>query len=315
MKRLLVNDALNQLGEVTFWNLLHEWFSMQPVLAPYEGLAHFADTWPEPASLIVRNATYFPALELSKTVPTISLLQDIIADRPMREMQIETIRSSRAVVLNSAFTQSKYPCIGEYEPPVMERIIPLPIDFSLFQPANPMGLQQALGLPDGCVLWVGACQGAAGQVKGWDIFIRIVRANVDIPFVAVVKDAPPDVVPPNLRVYVRLPHAELVKVMGACRVGLCTSRTESQHLAGIEMGACGLPIVAPPVGVYWNRTDFPGGICKPDHTPCADAIRVAMRLNIPPDTVRSYWQREFDRPVIKAQWEQLIKEIECSGQS
>jgi len=273
-----------------------------------------------PPSLIVRNATWFPPIQAQ--VPTISLLQDII-EGPQREMQEAVIKSSAAVVFNSEFTRSKYPTAiaktGDVPrtidapPDVRYRVIPLPVDFSLFEPQNPMGCQQALSLPDGCVCWIGASQGAAGQVKGFDIFLRIVRTNPDIPFVAVFKDALPEYSPPNLKMYCRLTHAELVKVIGACRVGLCTSRTESQHLAGVEMGACGLPMVAPPVGVYWQHRLMPevnpvdGGV--PEYS---IALRATLKWPGDPQTIRAYWQKEFDKPVIKAAWTKLIEEVECA---
>ena len=242
-------------------------------------------------------------------------------------MQEAVLRLSTVAVYNSPFTASKSPRKWSHPSPLVtadldvhERIIPLPVDFSLFEPGNSMGLQQALGLPDGCVLWVGASQGAAGQVKGWDIFLHVVRANPDLPFVAVMKDRAPDSVPPNLRVYERLPHAELVKVMGACRVGLCTSKTESQHLAGIEMGACGLPIVAPPVGVYWKRQQDGVVLITDDVGAYSEGIRHAMRslghgfAGYSAD-IRNLWRKEFDRTVIRVAWTKLIEEVECSGRS
>ena len=217
-------------------------------------------------SLIIRNASFFGPLKASERVPTISLLQDIAVEGEQRKLQDAVIASSRVVMCNSAFTMQNYKADNL-------RVIPLPVDFALFEPGNSMGLQQSLSLPDGCVCWIGASQGAAGHVKGWDMFLQVVRLNPDIPFVGVFKDQIPNEMPPNLRAYARLTHEELVRVIGACRVGLCTSRTESQHLAGIEIGACGLPMVAPPVGVYW--------------------------------------QREFDKPLIRQAWANLIKEIEA----
>jgi hypothetical protein len=270
-----------------------------------------------PADLIIRNATYLPPFKTSS--PTISLLQDIIPDGPMREMQEAVCKSSTAIVCNSHFTASKYENAKGYVGGSTEHphIIPLPVDFSLFTPQNAMGCQQALSLPNGCVCWIGASQGAAGHVKGFDIFTQIVRLNPDIPFVGVFKDAAPDSVPPNLRVYTRLSHADLVKVIGACRVGLCTSRTESQHLAGIEMGACGLPIVAPPVGVYWKREGLRGVLLPENPTPGDYGTTIRAALANPGNLLatREYWRKEFDKPVIKAAWTKLIEEVECSGRS
>jgi glycosyltransferase involved in cell wall biosynthesis len=306
MRRLLVNDALTQIpGTRTFWHDLQEWAGAEFIGGDYATLATVADSMAGDGgvSLIIRNATWFPPLKASEHVPTIGLLQDTIADGPQRKMQIDVANTSRVVVFNSEFCKSKYPTLPD------GHVIPLPVDFSTFEPQNAMGCQQALGLPDGCVCWVGAAQGAAGHIKGWDIFIRVVRQNPDIPFVAVLKDAAPEVYPPNLRVYVRLTHEELVGVIGACRVGLCTSRSESQHLAGIEMGACGLQIVAPEVGVYWERDSMPGlTVNDPKHF--TEAVRKALVAYIDPEAIRYYWRAEFDKPVIKAKWAALIKEVE-----
>ena len=310
MKRLLVNDCLSTLGEVTFWHRLCDWFGMEFVGGDYATLAEKAGDVARngPADLIIRNATWFGPMPESGRIPTIALLQDISPDGETRKMQ-ESVARTSTVVFNSAFTAAQYPGITG-------RVIPLPIDFAVFTPQNAFACQQALSLPDGCVCWVGASQGAAGHVKGFDTFLQIVRLNPDISFVGVFKDAAPESVPPNLRVYARLPQADLVKVIGACRVGLCTSRTESQHLAGIEMGVCGLPLVVPPVGCYWQRKDWPG--CEAlESTPAAftQGIRasigkVAEKEKRP---VSDYWRKEFDIEVVRAAWTKLVEEVECSG--
>lgn len=330
MRRLLVNDALSQLGEVTFWHRLRDWFGMEFVGGDYATLANVAKAAIEPhldtslgvqypPSLIIRNATWFPPIDVKTS--TISLLQDIVAEGPVREMQEGVIRSSHATVFNSAFTEDRYPppipsstliikSIANDIPLPRSRIIPLPVDFSLFTPQNALACQQALSLPDGCICWIGASQGAAGHVKGFDIFLSIVRQNPDLSFVAVFKDAAPESLPPNLRAYVRLTHAELVKVIGACRVGLCTSRTESQHLAGVEMGGCGLPIVAPPVGVYWKR-NIPGEVVT-ESTPVtfATGLRAHLARTYNPLPIHEYWRAEFGIDVVRAAWTKLVEEVE-----
>lgn len=317
VRRLLVNDALSQLGEITFWHRLQEWTGAKFIGGDYQLLPDAVDaeiagiSGETGASLIIRNATYFPPIRSSGHVPTISLLQDIVAEGPVREMQQQVLCGSDVVVFNSAFTADKY----VIETP--QRVIPLPVDFSVFTPQNALACQQALSLPDGCVCWIGASQGAAGHVKGFDIFLSIVRQNPDLSFVGVFKDAAPETLPPNLRAYVRLTHDELVKVIGACRVGLCTSRSESQHLAGIEMGACGLPMVAPPVGIYWNGNISGTEVSDPTIPNYTTAIRaqLAMSPNLVHEHAREFWQRRCDIPVVRAAWAKLIEEVECSGQS
>ena len=322
MTRLLVNDCLTTIpGTRTFWSDLQDWFGMEFVGGDYSTLAEAATSHTSivddpdaiKASLIVRNATWFPPIKTD--IPTISLLQDIITEGAQREMQEAVIKSSSAVVFNSKFTYSKYDPItvginpGQLAP--VARVIPLPVDFDLFQPGNAMGLQQALSLPDNCVLWVGASQGPAGHVKGYDIFMKMVRLNPDISFVGVFKDVAPEYHPPNLRTFTRLSHADLVKVMGACKVGVCTSRTESQHLAGIEMGACGLPVVAPEVGCYFGRTDMPGVLIRePAPETFAAGCRAMLMDPGDPQKTREYWRKEFDKSVIKVAWTKLIEEVE-----
>ena len=100
--------------------------------------------------------------------------------------------------------------------------------------------------------------------------------------------------------------------------GSWPSRTESQHLAGIEMGACGLPLVVPAVGTYFGRNGMPGIIVE-DPTPerFTEAIRASLHQGSPAETlsrdlIRDHWRYEFDRPIIRSAWEKLIEEVECS---
>lgn len=306
MRRLLVNDRLDTLGERTFWHLLRDWFSMEFVGGDYATLAERAASVAGGATLLVRNATWFPAIRAE--APQIALLQDIFEDGPVREMQDKVLAGCDKTVFNSEFTRSKYGAPGA-------SVVPLSVDFDLFQPSNRMGLQQALSLPDGCVCWVGA----QSAVKGYDIFLQVVRTNPDIPFVAVFKDRQPDDAPPNLRMYTRLTQQELARVMGACRVGLCTSRSESQHLAGIEMGACGLRMVASPVGVYWKmESDVPvTRYSELEPRLITEALRAALGSRegsyYSGEKVRAFWQRQYDQAVIRHQWARLIEEVEHSG--
>jgi glycosyltransferase involved in cell wall biosynthesis len=316
VRRLLVNDQLTAIpGTRTFWHDLQEWFDMEFMGGDYSSLAAKFSPGLK-ADLIIRNATWFGPLAPSVSIPTISLLQDIFEGGPQREMQKSVLKYSRLVVFNSEFTRSKY----KFDPAEISesitdvRVIPLPIDFSVFEPVSSMGLQQSLSLPDNCICWVGASQ-AAGQVKGFDIFMSIVRQNPDLSFVAVFKDVMPEYAPPNVRMYVRLQSDELAKVMGACRIGLCTSRMESQHLAGIEMGACGLSMVAPAVGLYWKRSDMPGVIVEePTVENFSSAIRAALTRPGDPQEVRGYWETTgnsaFTRDGCRAAWARLIEEVE-----
>jgi len=82
------------------------------------------------------------------------------------------------------------------------------------------------------------------------------------------------------------------------------------------MGACGLPMVAPPVGVYFEREDMPGAVvAEPTVENFSTAIRSVLDCPGHPAAIRDYWYREFSIEVIRKQWETLVSEVECSGQS
>lgn len=320
VRRLLVNDMMSALPDHrTFWHDLQDWFKCEFLGNDFGALAAdagelIASQVTNPYGLVIRNASWFGPIP--GNTPTISLLQDIAESGPIRDMQNAVIRLSRSVVFNSAFTHSKYWTSQPPYPGTAGHVIPLPVDFDTFEPGNHMGLQQAYSLPDGAVMWIGASEGPAGHIKGFDTFVRIVRANPHVPFVGVFKDAMPEYAPPNLRMYARLTHAELARLIGACRVGLCTSLMETQHLAGIEMGACGLPLVVPNVGTYWNRAEMPGVIVEaPTVRDYSAAIRAMLVASGNPNPVRAYWKQEFESSVVRAAWESVVKEVECSGAS
>ena len=306
VRRLLVNDVMTCIpGTRTFWHDLQEWFGMEFVGASYDKLATWASEAAKDATLVIRNATYFGPIDTK--CPQISILQDIIDQGAPggshRAMQEQVVASTH-VVYNSEFTRfwSKYNITGT--------VIPLSVDFELFKPGNPVMLREEMQIPYGSICWIGACQAEAGYVKGWDTLVKIARMNPDLRFMAVIKDGLPERFPPNMRVYSRLQQSELVKVIGACSVGLCTSRIETQHLAGIEMGGCGLPLVVPPIGAYFNRTGMPGVIIG-DEKEFTSAIRAALTMQGDAD----YWKGEFNPEVVKAKWTQLVEKVECSGQS
>ena len=155
MRRLLVNDVLTCIpGTRTFWSDLQDWFDMNFLGGPYEQLAVLSEiALKSPTSVVIRNASYFGPIKTD--VPQIALLQDVFADGPARQMQQEVLDSCLVVVANSTFTASHYQVKravdSRWMGPSKINIIPLPVDFSLFEPGNAMGLQQALSLPDDCI--------------------------------------------------------------------------------------------------------------------------------------------------------------------
>ena len=286
-----------------------EWFDMTFIGGDYRYLAARAEGYAASgASVIVRNASYFRSIVTG--VPQISMLQDINLSGYIREVQDAVLASSSIVAFNNPFTAAKYD--AALAPKI--RLIPLGVDFSLFERRR----DPALMIPEGAVCWIGASAGAEGPYKGFPMFMSIVRRNPDIEFVGVFKDAAPAHTPRNLRTFTKIPHNVLVGVIGSCSVALCTSDpsnnpVENQHIAGIEMGACGLPMVAPKVGNYWHRADdMPGEVVREHDVTCySDALRRVLSGPIDRAGIRAYWQGDFDKPVVRGMWEEAILSVEA----
>ena len=300
MKGWLVNDWMTRIeGTVTLWGKLLDWL---PGLK-WKGDRDFGDlgyhiftefaSRPKP-SYIIRNATYFGCLDLP--VPTIALLQDIMPEGSVqRADQIAVCKDAALVVFNSAYTRSRYP---ELEGCPF-RIIPLPVDFELFKPMPEVDKRFD-------VCWIGA----ASSVKGWDILCDLMRRS-DLTFRLVMKDKG-GINNSRVEIVRQVTHADLPRLINECRVGMCTSREETQHLAGIEMGGCGLPLVVTNVGAYWERPVGVWQICGISKfgQMCNGVLRGQERLlKRDAPLIAEYWKKEFNEATCKAAWEEAVQYV------
>ena len=236
----LVNDKLTCIpGTRTFWNNLLDSIPglVDKTTQPYAVLAGVIEAeclLGEP-DYIIRNAAYFPWLNVK--CPVVAFVQDIMQGSA-RDMLLEACAASRLIVFNSEFTRAQYPEL-EY---MTHKIIPIGTDETTFKPCEPDA-----SIPGGAVLWVGS----GHHVKGFDLACRLANES-DRPWVFVMKDET-EVPVKNAHVYRSIFQSELASIASACSVAVCTSRVETQHLAGIEAGMCGLPLVTTNVGAYYNR--------------------------------------------------------------
>lgn len=292
----LVNDCLAVLQEKTFWHQLLE-LGLEDKTSGYTAFDRLADKIEMEATrdlpqLIVRNGTYFRTINLP--VHTISFVQDIATSRSrLADMQRGVIGSSDVVVFNSEYTRD---AVGGTDNPYV--IIPIGVDFDLFSPCpSTVRFQQPT------ILWVGA----ASSVKGWSLFKGLVEST-DYHFAVVAKDGA-RFEHPRVTNFGAVSQLRLADIMNACSMLLCTSKTETQHLAGIEAAACGLPIVAPNIGIYYEPSgrilrDF-GAVCLPDEMPQAISEVLSRRDAFNP---RQYFlDLGCDTATCMARWKELIE--------
>ena len=300
MKGWLVNDRLTCVpGTRTFWHDLLEWLpSLEdktdghtPFHVLHLKINNDAYTMGYP-DYVIRNATFFPKLDLR--TKTISFLQDRQEDI---SQQLEVCNSSDVVVFNSPYTKSLY---EEYITVPTETIV-IGTDFEKFKPGN----AHPAVLPNS-VVFVGA---ANSYPKGFDSFLQVaLKLPKNYNFCLVMKDGfSKDQLPLELQdravVFNNIRQEMLCEIYNSCAIMLCTSKEETLHLAGVEAGACDLPIIATNVGVYFNRPEGEWGSVARS----VDEF-VTKAQQVRTGSPRQYWLGEgYDRDSCKKKWRQLIK--------
>lgn len=241
-KGWLVNDRLTCIpGTRTFWHDLLDWVpNLEDKCNEYTPFNLLADKIEmearyNPPDYIIRNATYFRPLNLN--IKTISLLQDI-TNKP------NAANSSDIVVFNSPYTYSKF----KNSIKTKSVIIPLGTNFNLFN--KTIDYSDELGILPNSILFIGE---STINPKGFDILLDIIE-HTNYNFCLVMKD---NYSSNNKRVKVfnKISHDILVKVINSCKLLLCTSREETLHLSGIEAAACNIPLVTSNVGLYFSLTN------------------------------------------------------------
>lgn len=319
MKTWIINDFLSVgAGQNTLWSTLLKNIPG----AEWAGGVHYPDlprfihekAMREGApDCVIRNATFFPSLNLR--CPTIAFLQDnAMTNGQIKSMQLEVAMKSSLVIFNSPFIAHKYPEITSSCP---TGIIPAPVDYEVFKPADMFSyhvqhaeitsLNDKWGIKPDSVCWIGA----NNVFKGFDLLTDIIRTMPNYNFVVIRKDRGTELDGfPNVRALFALSQEEVAEVINCCRVGLCTSTMESQHLGGLEMGACGLPIVVSDVGAYWGRYSGPwGAVCQ--YAPQFPmAIEQLMKREPNRQEIREYWLREpFALPKVINNWRAAVEAV------
>jgi glycosyltransferase involved in cell wall biosynthesis len=183
-------------------------------------------------------------------------------------------------------------------------VIPIGVDSELFR-------LPTKARDENTICWIGAPY----HIKGWDTFLSIVADMPDTPFVVVTKVK---IVRPsqNVVVYELVEHKDLPAIMGFCTKLLCTSRLETQHLAGIEAGLCGVPVVSSRVGIYADLADGAWGRCLSVDAGVdewVDALQQPMECG---SVVRQFWlDAGLSESKCVEKWSSAIKEVMDRGGS
>jgi glycosyltransferase involved in cell wall biosynthesis len=298
----LVNNTLTCIpNTTTFWHDLLHWFpKLEDKTNGYTDYSILADTIEsinDRPDYIIRNGTYFRKLNID--VPTFCLIQDTM-DHPM---QTEVINESTAVVFASKQTYESY---KHRINPKNVRIIEQSSDFNFFKP-------MVSGHPDvlpNSILFIGD---SSYEKKGFHRVIQLIDNMPDFNFCLVMKDNTSiNVIPEKnrhrVRIFNRVSRDEVRKIINSTICGICTSGNEEGHFAGIEIGACNIPMVARPIGCYLDRKDsILWGLIAEDHQ-FPDTIRFVIN-NRHLFSPREFYSKEYTLERCREKWTKLIEEF------
>jgi glycosyltransferase involved in cell wall biosynthesis len=308
----LVNDRLTCIsGTKTFWHNLLDWFPnlidktngyTKYAILPYVIEEHIQKSDKENIPhYIIRNGSYFR--KLNTNIKTISLIQDVLINN---ETQIDVIQNSDIVVFNTNYVFNKY---KKYiNNPASVRICPLGVDFDFFKPSYEININV---LPNS-ILFIGSTK---TYPKGFNIVRDLIIKMTDCNFCLILKDdlsinntLLPKHVLNRVKIFNQINQEEVKRIINSCICAICTSYEETQHLSGIECGACNLPIIAREVGIYFDcKDDTEWGVLAND-TNFSEKIRYVLN-NKDKFNPREYFYKKYSNEVCKENWLNIIKNI------
>lgn len=285
----LVNDRLTCMpGARTFWmDLLEEFDMVDKCGVRFDRLAasiEMAIGEEGEPDIIVRNGTYFR--QIRSTAKQIAFVQDLHASK-------EVLESADLVVWTTEYIRWWY---ETNRAPVRVKksvVIPVGMDFEFWCPS--------VYNHEGPIMFVGH---PVARPKGWPDFERLMDAMPERQFQTATLTAPFPRPRPNLTIYKRQSSVQMRELYRQASLLVCCSVTDPQHLTGTEAGACGLPIVATNVGIYWNRQPASWGM-RYEHDACY-AVEYTLRCA---DVMqpRLYWQNQgMTKPQCMARWKEIL---------
>jgi len=235
-------------------------------------------------------------------VKTISLIQDIqLHDDSLKNMQIDVINHSDIVVFNTNYVYSKY---KNYMTHNNVKIIPLGVNFDFFKPIS----ERHPDVLPNSILFIGS---SLTYPKGFDRLLKIIEEMKDSNFCLIMKDNfSYDQLPSQLncrvKIFNRINHETVRIIINSCICAICTSYEETQHLSGIECGACDIPIIASCVGIYndcQNNEDW--GVIA-DDTNFVEKINYVIK-NKDKFNPRDYFIKQgYSIPSCRGAWTSLV---------
>lgn len=298
----LVNDCLTCIPNTrTFWHDLLDWFpGLQDKCnshTDYSVLADVIEGLPGRPDYIIRNSSYFRKLNIN--VPTFCLVQDTMNNT----MQTEVINSSTCAVFASKQTYSLY---KDRISQKNVRVIEQSSDFDFFKPS----LDRHPDVLPNSIIFIGD---SSYEKKGFHRVLRLIETLTDFNFCLVMKDnTNMESIPfhsrNRVRIFNKVSRDTVKRLINSSVCAICTSGNEEGHFAGVEIGACNIPMVARPMGCYLDRANDKtwGLIAEDDKFPETIRYVTSNRHLFEP---RKYYSKEYTLERCKQKWTELLEEF------
>ena len=245
----IANDSLNGINnERVLWNVLVDLLRKNGirVLEWNTGKIHFSLITLRKLGRLkfkptgkprvkLQNATYLPSIQ--GATRNMSLLQDQVQPKRLKDLQKKVIKASQTVITNS---------IDLIDLDSSSHFVWQPL------PVNDLWLDTPVSVnrtPNKTIF-----VGALDETKGWRDVTAIISAHPEIEFLVVSK-YPPEVEMQeisnlsNVQVFSQLSQEELIQLMDTCEFFLLGSPFETQCLAAMEAALRDLAIIMKPTGI------------------------------------------------------------------
>ena len=306
-KTWLINDCLTCIpGTQTLWHFLLDSIdgiedktnghTPYPILS--EKIEHDLRYGEVSPDLIIRNATFFRPLRTD--IPTISLLQDPYdPGSDVFNSQIEVCNKSSYVVYNSHYTKKMYSKFITTPGSVIE----VGTDSELFKPSKSTKNNNT-------IIYVGSTN---EEYKGFGMLAKLIE-NTNYNFILVMKDDF-DISHPRVKVYNKINQNKLSELLNSSDLLVCTSKSETLHLAGIEAAFCNIPVVANDVGIYNKiKNDKRWGVVVEEYSLASyiDSIEDVLKSkNLAPRKVMS--ENKLSMDDCKIRWKRIVSNLLREG--
>jgi len=307
MKGWLVNDCLTCIpGTLTLWhNMLSSIPGLEDRTGGYTNYAILADkieyeyrTTEEKPKYIIRNGSYFRKLNID--IPTFCLIQDTMNN----PMQTEVINSCDVVVFPSKFTYNAY---KDRINPKRVEIIQNGADFTFFRP---MSERYPAVLPNS-IIFIGD---SSIEKKGFHRVLDIIRKMPEMNFCLVMKDDTTLAKIPlehrhRVRIFNKVSALVVRALINSSVCAICTSGNEEEHISGIEIGACNVPMVSRPLSRYLDdKADIQWGVIAENDDEFPQKIRYVLQ-NPQLFSPRDYYIGKYSTAISMQKWGQLVKDL------